>query len=84
MFLFGKPASPYIVWRNRAMPHGMRKAKYHDTVPEGRKYKVLEQACPGDWVVVTVLTVVEWQTEGRGIARRPFAPPGGAKQLHQL
>jgi hypothetical protein len=59
MFLFGKPASPYIVWRNPAMPHGTRRAKYHDTVPEGRKYEVLEQTCPGDWFVVTVLTVVD-------------------------
>jgi len=59
MFLFGKPASPYIVWRNPARPHGTRRAKYHDTVPEGRKYQVLEQACPGDWVVVTILTVVD-------------------------
>ena len=44
---------------NPAMPHGTLRAKYHDMVPEGRKYEVLEQACQGDWVVVTVLTVVD-------------------------
>ncbi|MFI5107279.1 MAG: hypothetical protein ACHP78_00370 [Terriglobales bacterium] len=59
MVLFGKQANPFIVWRNPAMPHGKRRANYCDTVPEGRKYEVLEQACPGDWVVVTVLTVVD-------------------------
>jgi len=58
MLFLLKPASPYIVWRNPAMPHGNRRAKYRDTVPEGRKYEVLEQAC-GNWVLVTELTVVD-------------------------
>jgi len=58
VLLFVKPARPRIVWRNPAMPHGNRWAKYRDTVPEGRKYEVLEQAC-GDWVLVTELTVVD-------------------------
>ncbi len=59
MVLIGKQANPFIVWRNPVMPHGTRRANYRDTVREGRKYEVLEQACPGDWVVVTVLTVVD-------------------------
>ena len=58
MSLFAKPASPRIVWRNPAMPHGTRRASYRDTVREGKEYEVLEKACGGDWLVVTVLTVV--------------------------
>ena len=41
------------------MPHGTRRAQYCDTVPEGRKYEVLEKAHLGEWVVVAVLTVVD-------------------------
>ena len=59
MLLLAKPASPCIVWRNPAMPHGKRRAKYRDTVPEGRKYEVLERVCEGNWVLVTTLTVVD-------------------------
>jgi len=59
MSLFGKPAGPHIVWRNPAAPQGRRRAEYRDTVPEGRKYDVLERARLGAWVVVTELMVVD-------------------------
>ena len=59
MFFFRKPASPRIVWRNPTMPPGTRRTKYRTTVSEGRKYKVLERVCPDNWVVVTVLTVLD-------------------------
>ena len=62
MFLFGKPARPYIVWRHPAPRQAKRKAKYRDTVPEGRKYEVLERAC-GCWVVVAELTIVDGQPQ---------------------
>jgi len=58
MLLFAKPASLCIVWRNPAAPRGTRRTAYRDTVPEGRKYEVLERAC-GRWVAVTELTVVD-------------------------
>jgi len=63
MVPFGQPASPYIVWRNPAMQHKTRTAKYRDTVPEGRKYEVLERDGQGDWLVVAVLTVVDGRPE---------------------
>ena len=58
MFLFGKPASPFIVWRNPEMPPGTRITKYRTTVSDRRKYLVLERACEGQWVVLTVLIVL--------------------------
>ena len=39
------------------MRRRIRRTKYRTTVPEGRKYEVLECAREGDWVLVTVLTV---------------------------
>ncbi len=59
MFPFAKPASPNVVWRNPELPQGTRRANYCDTVPEGRTYEVVEKACNGEWVIVTVLTVVD-------------------------
>jgi len=59
MWFSAKRAHPYIVRRNRAMSHGTRMAIYRNTVPEGKKYEVLEKAHNGDWLVVTVLTIVE-------------------------
>ena len=41
------------------MPHGSRRAQYRTTVSEGRKYEVLERARHGDWVLVTVLMVLD-------------------------
>jgi len=38
---------------------GKRRAEYRDSAPEGRKHEVLEPGCEGDWVPVTVLTVVD-------------------------
>jgi len=58
MSFFAKPANPRIVWRNPAMPHGSRRAIYRNAVVEGKEYEVLEKACGGDWLVLTVLTVV--------------------------
>jgi len=59
MLLFAKPAAPRIVWRNPALLHGTRREIYGDAVPEGKKYVVLEKARHGDWLVVTVLTLVD-------------------------
>ena len=59
MLVLDKQASPFIVWRNPEMPPGIRRANFCDTVPDGRKYEVLEKARNGDWVVVSVLTVVD-------------------------
>lgn len=60
MFLFAKPARPFVAWRNPAMPSAARRARYRSTISEGRRYMVLERACQGDeWVVVTVLTVLD-------------------------
>ena len=59
MLLFAKPARPYIIWRNPALPR-VRRAKYRSTIFDGRRYMVLEQARQGEkWVVVTVLTVLD-------------------------
>ena len=58
MSFFAKPANPRIVWRNPAMPHGSRRTIYRNAVLEGKEYEVLEKACGGDWLVLTVLTVV--------------------------
>jgi hypothetical protein len=41
------------------MPPGNRRANFCETVPEGRKYEVVEKTHNGDWVVVSVLTVVD-------------------------
>jgi len=59
MPFFTKRATPWIVWRNPAMPHGARRAIYRDTVPDGKEYEVLERAHSGDWRLVTVLTIVD-------------------------
>jgi len=59
MFLLVQHTGPHVVWRNPAMPRGNRRAKYRDTVRQGRKYEVLERRCRGDWVLVTVLTIVD-------------------------
>jgi len=58
MWLFDKPGL-HIVWRNPAMPHGTAREIHCDTVPGGKKYLVLERACHGHWLVVSVLTVVD-------------------------
>ena len=60
MFAFAKPATPVIVWRNPLLPLWTCRTGYR-TEHKGKMYKVLERGCKGEWVVVTVLTVIDGQ-----------------------